>query len=281
MPDWLSSDQLIQILEVYGVPIVGAVVVLIVGWILSGVIANNIARVLSRTNKIDETLRLFFRSLIKYLIRAVTIIAVLEMFGVQTTSLVAVLGAASLAIGLALQGTLQDLAAGVMLMIFRPFRVGEFVEAGGQTGTVKEINLFITEMATPDNIQITVPNGKMWGQAVKNFSRYPTRRVDLVFGISYDDDIGKAMDAIRTVVQADERSLAEPPLFMAVTTLNNSSVDITMRVWCKSGDFFGLKTALTRGVKEAFDEAGVSIPYPHMQMVMAANPNAAPGNPLS
>ena len=221
MPDWLSTDQMLVIAETYGVPMVGAILVLIIGWTLSNIIANGFARVLARTGRIDETLRLFFRSLMKYLILAVTIIAVLEMFGVKTTSLVAVLGAASLAIGLALQGTLQDLAAGVMLMIFRPFRVGEFVEACGQTGTIKEVNLFITEMATPDNLQITIPNSKMWGSAVKNFSRYPTRRVDLVFGISYDDDIGKAMDVIREVVQADARGLAEPALFMAVTTLNN------------------------------------------------------------
>lgn len=270
MPDWLSTDQMLVIAETYGVPMVGAILVLIIGWTLSSVIANGFARLLARTGRIDETLRLFFRSLMKYLILAITIIAVLEMFGVKTTSLVAVLGAASLAIGLALQGTLQDLAAGVMLMIFRPFRVGEFVEAGGQTGTIKEINLFITEMATPDNLQITIPNSKMWGSAVKNFSRYPTRRVDLVFGISYDDDIGKAMDVIREVAQADDRGLAEPALFMAVTTLNNSSVDITTRVWCNSSDFFGLKTDLTRNVKEAFDKAGITIPYPHMQVVTQA-----------
>jgi len=263
----LSPDVLIDLIEGYGVPAVGAIVVLIVGWVLAGVISRSAANALARSGKVDETLRLFFRSLIRYLILIVTIIAVLEMFGVQTTSLIAVLGAASLAIGLALQGTLQDIAAGVMLIIFRPFRVGDVVEAGGGTGKVMAISLFTTELATPDNVQIIAPNSTMWGAPVKNFTFHSERRVDLVFGVSYEDDIGKAIQTIRTVAEADARGLKDPALFLAVTNLGDSSVDITLRIWCKAADYWGLRFDLLRGVKEALDGAGVSIPYPHIHVV--------------
>ncbi len=268
MLDLLSPEVLLGLAETYGVPFVGAIVVLVVGWVLSGILSNGVAAALARTGRVDETLRIFFRSLIRYLLLAVTVIAVLELFGVKTTSLVAVLGAASLAIGLALQGTLQDVAAGVMLMIFRPFRIGDFIEAGGGSGTVKAITLFTTELATPDNVQIIAPNSKMWGAPVKNFSHHPTRRVDLVFGVSYKDDIGLAMQTIHGVAAADARALTEPGIFVGVTNLGDSSVDITLRVWALAGDNWGLRVDLLRAVKEALDAAGVSIPYPQMGVLV-------------
>ena len=271
MPEWLSQDQIVGLVETYGVPIVGAVVVLIVGWTLAGVISRAVAAGLAKTGRVDETLRLFFCSLVRYLVIVVTVIAVLGMFGIETTSLVAVLGAASLAIGLALQGTLQDIAAGVMLLMFRPFKVGDFIEANGGTGTVKSISLFTTELATADNVQIIAPNSSMWGGTVKNYSHHSTRRVDLVFGISYDDDIGEAMDVIRGVVEADPRAHQNPAIFLAVSNLGDSSVDLTLRVWCEAGDYWGLKFDVIRGVKEALDAANISIPYPHIQVV---NPTA-------
>ncbi len=265
-----SPDLLIDLVETYAVPFVGGVVVLIVGWTLAGVLSRAFANGMARSGRVDETLRSFLRSIIRYLIIAITVIAVLELFGVQTTSLIAVLGAASLAIGLALQGTLQNVAAGVMLIFFRPFKVGDYVEAGGVAGTVKEIGLFTTELATADNVQIIAPNAALWGSAVKNYSFHATRRVDLVFGVSYDDDLGLAIQTIRGVAEADARGLNTPAPFLAVTNLGASSVDITLRIWCASGDYWGLRFDLLRNVKEALDAAGVSIPYPHIQVVSDA-----------
>ena len=271
MLEALSPDALMELIDAYAVPAIGGIVVLFVGWALAGIISNGVGARMARSKRIDATLRGFFQSCIRYLILAITLIAVLELFGVEATSLIAVLGAASLAIGLALQGTLQDVAAGVMLIIFRPFRVGDFVEAGGGTGTVKDITLFTTELATPDNVQIIAPNSAMWGSAVKNYSFHDTRRVDLVFGVSYEDDIGKAIQTIRGVAEADERGLKDPAVFLAVTNLGDSSVDITLRIWCKSADYWGLRFDLIRAVKEAFDAAGVSIPYPHMHVISDSN----------
>ena len=205
-------------------------------------------------------------SIIKWLILLVTIIAVLQLFGIQTTSLVAVLGAATLAIGLALQGTLSDLAAGVMLILFRPYKLGQYVDIGGTAGTVKDINLFMTELATPDNVQIVLPNGKawgLWGSAIKNYSFHPTRRVDFTFGIDYSDDIDKAIGIIADLAAADDRVHKDPEPWVRVVNLGDSSVDLGVRLWCDAGDYWELKFAMTKKVKEAFDANGVSIPYPH------------------
>ena len=207
----------------------------------------------------------FFGSLVKYVIIAITIIAVLNRFGVETTSLVAVVGAAGLAIGLALQGTLSNVAAGVMLLLFRPFKVGDYIEAAGLAGTVKSISLFVTEMATPDNVQIIAPNAQLWGAAVKNFSFHETRRVDLLIGIAYEDDIDKAMAAIHAVVGADSRSHDDPAPMVAVAELADSSVNLTVRVWCQAGDYWGLKFDLTKAVKERLDAEGITIPFPQVQ----------------
>lgn len=274
MFDALSPQLLMELIDRYAVPAVGAVIVLIVGWMLSKFLSTAIANAMARSEHVDETLRIFFRSIVRYLLLAITVIAVLEMFGIEATGLVAVLGAASLAIGLALQGTLQDVAAGVMLLIFRPFRVGDFIEAGGQSGTVKAIGLFTTEMATGDNVQIIAPNGSLWGSAVKNYSFHQTRRVDLTFGISYEDDIGKAMQVIRDVAENDPRAQKDPAVFVAVTNLGDSSVDLTTRIWCNAGDYWGLRFELLRQVKQALDAAEISIPYPHMEVVLPASAQA-------
>jgi len=191
------------------------------------------------------------------------LVAVLGIFGIEATSIVAVLGAASLAIGLALQGTLSDLAAGVMLVVFRPYKLGQFVDIGGTSGTVRDLNLFTTELVTPDNVQIIVPNGQAWGAIITNYSAHDTRRVDLVFGIDYDDDAGKAMEIIERTASADSRVLADPAPWVRVTNLGDSSVDLTARIWCRAEDYWELKFELTRRVKEAFDAGGISIPYPH------------------
>ena len=242
---------------------VKALIVLVVGWIIAGTVSRFVQRRVSATRHIDPMLGGFAASIVRWLILLIVMVAVLNLFGIQATSLVAMLGAATLAIGLALQGTLSDLASGFMLILFRPFRIGQYVDIGGTTGTVKELNLFFTELATPDNVQIIVPNGQVWGEIIRNFSHHDTRRCDLTFGIDYDDDADKAMAVILDLAAADPRVLDDPAPWARVTNLGDSSVDITARLWCQTADFWELKFAMTKAVKLAFDDAGISIPYPH------------------
>jgi small conductance mechanosensitive channel len=210
-----------------------------------------------------------------YLLLAFTIIATLGMVGVQTASIIAVLGAAGLAVGLALQGTLSNFAAGVMLLIFRPFRVGDYVEAGGTAGSVKAIGVFSTTMTTPDNVQIVVPNSMVWGQTIKNYAFNDTRRNDMLVGISYNDDIGKAFATIHTILDADERVLSEPAAVVAVSELGDSSVNIVVRPWCKKEDYWDLRFDFLRSIKEQLEAAGCSIPYPQRDVhVYTAQDNA-------
>lgn len=256
-------DQIASFIIAYGFSILGAGLILIAGLWAAGFTQRHLVRALDRTGKIDPTISLFLGSAAKYLIIVFSIIAVLEQFGVETTSLVALLGAAGLAIGLAMQGTLSSVAAGVMLLIFRPFRVGQFIEAGGVSGTVESITLFTTHLNTGDNVHIVVPNAEIWGAPITNFSHNPTRRIELVVGIGYDDEIHRAISTVEDVLAADPRALAEPTPVIEVSNLGASSVDILIRVWCKSEDYWALKWALTRAIKEAFDRAAISIPYPH------------------
>lgn len=236
--------------------------ILIVGFLLAGWAKRFITDKALDHEELDNTLFTFIGSIVRYAIIAFTIIMVLARFGVQTTSLIAVIGAAGLAIGLALQGTLSNVAAGVMLMIFRPFRLGQYIEAAGHAGTVKEVNLFTTELATPDNVQIIIPNGAIWSGSIINYSHHETRRVDLVFGVSYASDLKAAEAALRKLMDDEDRILDVPAPFLMVTELGASSVNFTMRVWCDSADYAPLKFALTRGAKDALDEAGVDIPFP-------------------
>jgi len=255
-------DTVVLVLTSYGLDVLGAVAILIIGWWLAGVMRRQVRRAADRTERIDETVGIFLSSMTRYVIIAVTVVAVLQQFGIETTSLIAVLGAAGLAIGLALQGTLSNVAAGVMLLIFRPFHVGDFVEAGGEAGSVKGINLFTTELSTPDNVQVIVPNASVWGSAVRNYSGNDTRRVDLAVGIGYDADIGLAMQVIRDVIDGDDRVHADPEPMIAVANLGDSSVDLVVRVWCQGGDYWPLRFDLLRAVKERLDAAGVTIPFP-------------------
>lgn len=245
-----------------GVNIVTAVTILILGLWFAGRCRVWTMRGLDRFPSLDDMLKNFFGSLVRYLIIIFTVLAVLAKFGVQTASLIAVLGAAGLAVGLALQGTLSNVAAGVMLLIFRPFRAGHYVEAGGVAGTVKALTLFTTELATPDNVQIIVPNSDVWGRPITNYTYHPTRRLELTFGISYGDDIGKAMDIIRREVEADERCLEEPAPFIGVMSLGDSSVNIVTRVWVMNANFWPVRFDMTRRIKERFDEGGITIPFP-------------------
>ncbi|MCB2099890.1 MAG: mechanosensitive ion channel [Rhodobacterales bacterium] len=255
-------DLIVSIVTTYGLSVIGAIAILIIGWIAAGWVRSGVTKALKRVKGVDDMLTGFFASMARYAVLAFTIIAVLDQFGVETTSLIAVFGAAGLAIGLALQGTLSNVAAGVMLLLFRPFKVGDYIDGGGVAGTVKDVGLFITEFSTPDNVKIIVPNSQLWGASIKNFSANPTRRVDFVFGIGYGDDIDKAMAVIRQVAEADARVHKDPEPFIVVGNLGDSSVDLTTRLWCNAGDYWGVKFDVTKAVKQAFDREGVSIPFP-------------------
>lgn len=240
-----------------------ALIVLVLGWIAAGWVSSVVRGRINRTPQIDPTLGNFAASVVKWVILAIVLVAVLGIFGIEATSIVAILGAASLAIGLALQGTLSDLAAGVMLVVFRPYKLGHYVDIGGTSGTVKDLNLFTTELVTPDNVQIIVPNGQAWGSIITNFSAHDTRRVDMVFGIDYGDSADAAMKIILDVAKRDSRIHADPEPWVRVTNLGDSSVDLTARLWCAAADYWDVKFDLTKTIKEAFDAKGISIPYPH------------------
>ena len=242
---------------------VGALFVLIIGLRVASWLGGLVRSIAMKQENIDNTLGNFFGSLVRWAVTAAVFIAVLQVFGVPATSFVAVLGALTLAIGLSLQGALGNIASGVMIMIFRPYKLGDYVEAAGAAGTVKDINLFQTVLATPDNVQIMVPNSQAIDGVIKNYSGYSTRRVDVTFGIDYGDDIEKAIGIIRSIVDADKRILRDPEPFAKVVNLGDSSVDIATRNWVNSADYWDVKFDLTRKVKEAFDQQGISIPYPH------------------
>ncbi|MDP6709628.1 MAG: mechanosensitive ion channel [Alphaproteobacteria bacterium] len=256
------AAQMMGLITTYGLSIVGAIVILIVGWMASGWAMRLMQKALGRFESIDQTLRRFFVSAVRYMVLVITGLAVLSQFGVQTASLITVLGAAGLAIGLALQGTLSSVAAGVMLLLFRPFKIGDYVEVAGQAGSVRALTLFVTEMATPDNVHIVVPNAQVWGAVVKNYSYHPTRRLDLVVGIAYEDDIDQAVAAIRDEIEKDGRRLTDPEPLIAVLELGDSSVNFTIRIWCKADDYWPLRWDLTKAIKERLDADGITIPYP-------------------
>lgn len=263
-----TLQHLITMLTEYGLNVAGALAILIIGWSLSKWAERMTRKALSRSSRIDLTLTGFLSSMVKYLVLVFTVIAVLNQFGVQTASLIAVLGAAGLAIGLAMQGTLSNIAAGVMLLVFRPFKIGDYVEVSGQSGTVNSINLFVTELTTPDNKQIIVPNSNIWGQSVVNYSYHATRRLDLEIGISYGDDIDQAIRVVNEMLDAESRALKDPAPMIAVANLGASSVDLTIRVWVNAGDYWPLKFDLTKRLKQTFDARGIGIPFPQMDVHM-------------
>lgn len=257
-----AVEATMAIMTTYGLSVIGAIVILIVGWTVAGWVAKSIRTSSAKSERIDTTLGSFFASMAKYAILAFTLIAVLSRFGVETTSFVALIGALGLAIGLSLQGTLANIASGVMLIIFRPFKVGDFVDCAGVSGTVKEITLFTTEMATGDNVKVIVPNGEVWGGTIKNFSGNATRRVDMVMGIGYGSNIDHAIKTMGEIIEADGRIHKDPAAFFAVGELADSSVNIIIRVWVNAPDYWGVKFELTKAFKEAFDREGIDIPYP-------------------
>ncbi len=251
----------------WGMKLVSAIVIFVIGRMVARWGRKLIRGALARGN-VDPTLVPFVASLAYYGILTFVIIAVLGAVGIHTASLVAVLGAAGLAVGLAMQGTLSHFASGVMLLVFRPFKVGDSVQAGGVAGSVQDIGIFTTTLTRPDNVAITIPNSAVWGQTITNYAANETRRVDMVMGISYDDNIQTAVDTIMHIMRADQRVLASPEPMVAVSELADSSVNLVVRPWCKREDYGNLRADLTRTFKEQLEAAGCSIPYPQQDVHM-------------
>ena len=279
MPETFDPVALWATLEPYVVPFglraIGALVLLIIGLRVAAWLGRTVSDQAKKNPQIDDTLGSFFASLVRWGVTAAVFIAVLQVFGVEATSFVAVLGALTLAIGLSMQGALGNIASGVMIMVFRPYKLGDFIDAAGVAGTVRDINLFQTVLATPDNVKVLVPNSQAISGVIRNFSGYETRRVDVTFGIDYDDDMDRAIAIIERVIAADTRILKDPEPFVKVVNLGDSSVDIATRSWVAASDYWGVTFDLTKRVKEAFDREGISIPYPHRTLVNKAGADAA------
>lgn len=249
----------------WGLRILIALVIFYLGRMVVGVVVRAISKLLL-TRAMDEILVSFLTSIIRWVLLLFVIVAALSQLGIDTTSLVALLGAAGLAIGLSLQSSLSNFASGVMLIIFRPFTKGDFVEAGGATGVVESISIFTTTLTTPDNKEIIVPNGAILSNNITNYSARDTRRVDMVFRVSYDEDIRKARQLLEAIIAADDRVLGDPAPVVAVGELADSGVNFIVRPWVKSGDYWAVLWDTTEAVKLKFDEAGVRIPLPRMDV---------------
>ena len=262
-----AANQLMVFVTMYGLKIIGAILILIIGRIAAGIGRKIVTKTLEKS-KTDPAVTSFVGSLIYFLILTFAILAALAKFGIQTASFVAVLGAAGFAIGFALQGSLANFAAGVLILVLRPFKIGDYIDSAGVAGTVKDIQLFTTVLATPDNIKIMVPNGKIFGDVIKNISAYDTRRVDLVIGIGYTSDIQKAYDIMMNLIKEDSRILSDPATQIAVSELADSSVNFVLRPWVKKEDYWNVKFDLTRKIKETFDENGIEIPFPQQAIHM-------------
>lgn len=258
--DFIQS--LIPIATEYGLSILGAILILLIGRSLAKYARKYTVRLLDKSGKIDSTIKPIIANIVGTAIMIVTIMAVLNQFGVETTSIVALLGAAGLAIGLALQGTLTNIASGFMLLITRPFSVGHAVKIAGQVYIVDEIGLFMSKLHTPENTRVYIPNSKVWGNEIHNYTESDPRRIDLTIGIGYNDDIDKAFAVIRDVLDNDERVLKDPAPLVAVGELADSSVNLLVRPWASNANFFATMLDVRKKIKLALDENGISIPFP-------------------
>lgn len=269
MNNLLENIDINQLLTTYVLPwsinIAMAILIFVIGRIIVKLIVSVIGKIMRRAN-MDNILVDFIQSIANGLLLLFVIVAAIDRLGVNTTSLVALVGAAGLAIGLALQGSLQNFAAGVMLIIFQPFKNGDFIEAAGTVGSVEKISIFSTILKTPDNKEVIVPNGDIYSGTITNYSARPTRRVDMEFGIGYQDDIQKARETMQKILDDDSRILAEPEPQILVIALADSSVNFAVRPWVNSADYWGVKCDVTEKVKLAFDANGISIPYPQMDL---------------
>jgi len=261
------TDLAIVYTSEYGLKIISALLIFIIGkWAVKKITALT-KKVMLKAN-VDETLVEFSESVIYFLLLLMVVLASLNAIGINTTSFMAILGAAGLAVGLALQGSLANIGAAVLIIVFRPFKVGDFIEAGGATGTVEDVNLFSTIIAPIDNRTIIVPNSSIISGNITNYSNKTQRRVDHVFGIGYDDDLKLAKETLIEIMEADDRVLTEPAPFVAVSELGDSSVNFTFRAWVNTADYWDVYFEMLEKVKLTFDEKGISIPYPQMDVHM-------------
>jgi small conductance mechanosensitive channel len=254
--DWLRTDGLD-----FAVNVVAAIAIFVIGRIVVRVIVSALRKAMQR-NEVEKTLESFICNLVRIALMVVVIIAAIDQLGVATTSFIAVFGAAGLAVGLALQGSLSNFAAGVLIVLFRPYKAGDFIEAGGVAGSVEEVQILTTILKTPDNKKVIVPNGQILGNVITNYSAHETRRVELVVGVSYADDLDKVKQTLRELVDADERILDDPECQIALKELADSSVNFVVRPWVKTDDYWGVYFDLTEAIKKRFDNDGISFPFP-------------------
>ncbi|ENM5762050.1 small-conductance mechanosensitive channel MscS [Vibrio mimicus] len=260
---WLTnnSDLLIQ----YGVNIISAILILFVGNLIVKAVAGSVANVLKK-KEMDKAVVEFIHGLVRYTLFIIVLIAALSRIGVQTASVVAVIGAAGLAVGLALQGSLSNFAAGVLIVAFRPFKSGDYVEIGGVAGSVDAIQIFQTVLKSPDNKMVVVPNSAVIGSAITNYSRHETRRVDMVIGVSYKSDLQKTKRVLRETLEKDPRILKDPDMTIGVLTLADSSINFVVRPWCKTSDYWAVYFDSMQAIKEALDANGIEIPFPQVDV---------------
>lgn len=263
-------DSLAQWIAFYGLRIVAAIVIFVVGRFAASMVRGVVRRLLERSN-VDETLVSFTGSVVYVLVMAFVIIAALGQLGVHTASFVAILGAAGLAVGLALQGSLANFAAGVLMILFKPFRVGDYIEAAGTAGTVEEISIFTTELKSPDNRKIIVPNAQVTSGSIVNYSAKDQRRIDIVAGVSYGDNLDKVRKVLEEILAADERILQEPAPVIGVLELGSSSVNFAVRPWVKTGDYWSVYFSLQEQIKKRFDAEGITIPFPQQDVHLYKN----------
>lgn len=256
-----NTEALLELALTYAPKLIGAIVVLVVGLWIVKIITKVVRKVLNKSS-VDDSLVGFIASLISILLKVMVYISALGMLGIEMTSFIAILGAAGLAVGMALSGTLQNFAGGVMILLFKPFKVGDFIDAQGHSGSVNDIQIFVTKLTTPDNKVIFIPNGPLATGSLTNFSMEATRRVDWTFGIGYGDDVDTAYKVISELLAADDRILKDPEPFMAVSELADSSVNIAVRVWVNAADYWGVFFRMNEEVYKTFDKHGLSIPFP-------------------
>jgi len=249
----------------WGPRLIGAIIVLLVGLQIIGWLSKWLKKSFEKRN-VDPSLRPFLRSLITTLLKVLLVISVMGMLGIQMTSFIAILGAAGLAIGLALSGTLQNFAGGVIILIFKPYKVGDYITAAGHSGTVNEIQIFVTILKTPDNVTIIIPNSELATSSLTNYSAEQTRRVDWTFGVAYGDDFNKAKDVLLKIIKADERIHAAPEPFIVLGELADSSVNLIVRVWVNASDYWDVKFDMNEKVYKTFAEEGLNIPFPQMDV---------------
>lgn len=263
-------------LAVYGLKVIGAAAILVLGW-WAAKIARNVARRLMLKGKVDKTLVSFVTNLVYVALLAFVVVAALGQLGIQTTSFIAVLGAAGLAVGLALQGSLSNFAAGVLMIIFKPFKVGDLIDAAGQSGVVESIQIFTTNLRTVDNKLVIIPNAKVTGDSIVNYTAEETRRVDLVIGVSYSENLDKVKSAIEVVLGADERILKDPVPTVGVLELADSSVNLAVRPWTKTEHYWDVYFDAMKAIKERFDAEGISIPFPQRDIHIIGKGGATAG----